>query len=139
MSSRRLTKLIDQEVQGGLLRKVITHWGLLYLANTIALFVWLSLFELHDATWSELFGAAIERYFPVIVVSIALLPAFLWDTIRLTNRFAGPIRRLRSALANAARGEKVEPLHFRTNDYWREIASDFNTLTGTKSSQEATP
>jgi sensor histidine kinase YesM len=128
-ATRRTSILIDREVQGSLLQKIVLHWGLLFLANAVALLIWLSLFESPDGSWQDIFQLAIQRYLPVVIVSLAILPAFLWDTVRLTNRFAGPIRRLRVALSDAAHGRAVAPLNFRSNDYWREIANDFNKLT----------
>lgn len=128
-ATRRTSILIDREVQGSLLQKIVLHWGLLFLANTVALMIWLSLFEAPDGSWRDVFQLAVQRYLPVVIVSLAILPAFLWDTVRLTNRFAGPIRRLRVALSDAANGRTVAPLNFRSNDYWREIANDFNKLT----------
>ena len=59
---------------------------------------------------------------------MALIPAFVWDTLKLTNRFAGPISRLRGALADASAGRATTPLQFRTNDYWKEIAQNFNCV-----------
>jgi hypothetical protein len=35
---------------------------------------------------------------------------------------------LRQALADASAGRAVTPLRFRSNDYWQEIAQDFNAV-----------
>ena len=48
------------------------------------------------------------------------------DTIRLSNRFAGPVSRLRNAMRKVADGGSYEPLKFRGNDFWTELADDYN-------------
>ena len=125
---KRSRALVDPEVQGGVLRKIAIHWVVFFVCNTLALMIWIRLFEQPDASWNQTFGDTLRRFLPFFVITTALIPAFVWDTLKLTNRFAGPILRLRSALSDAARGLRVEPLHFRTNDYWQEIARNFNTV-----------
>ncbi len=48
--------------------------------------------------------------------------------MRLSNRFAGPMLRLRRSLRALGRGEYVEPLEFRGADFWQEFADDFNSV-----------
>jgi len=126
-TKRRIT-LIDPEVQGGVLRKLTLHWMMFFVCNAIALTIWIRLFEQPDADWNQTIGDTVRRFLPFFVISLALIPAFVWDTLKLTNRFAGPIHRLRSTLADASEGRAVTPLQFRADDYWQEIARDFNAV-----------
>lgn len=127
-SKRRTKALVDPEVQGGILRKIAIHWVLFFICNAIALMIWIRLFEQPDADWGQTFGDTLRRFLPFFIITMALIPAFVWDTLKLTNRFAGPISRLRSALADASAGRATPPLQFRTNDYWKEIAQNFNSV-----------
>lgn len=127
MNGRSRT-LVDPEVQGSILRKIFLHWALLLVANTLGLVIWLRMFEQPEAGWGETFVDCFRRFFPFFVISVAFIPAFVWDTLKATNRFAGPMLRLRMALADASRGRAVKPLRFRENDFWQEVADDFNTL-----------
>jgi hypothetical protein len=78
-----------------------------------------------------------------------MLPIFIVDTIKLSNRFAGPIYRLRLTIRSLAEGETFRPLRFRDFDFWQGLADDFNMmvdrLTGPKGdlptikSDDATP
>lgn len=126
--SKRSKTLVDPEVQGGILRKVAMHWALFFVCNAFALMIWIRLFEQPDADWGQTFGDVLRRFLPFFVITIALIPAFVWDTLKMTNRFAGPILRLRQALAEASQGRAVPPLKFRSDDYWQEIANSFNQL-----------
>lgn len=125
-SPRRKRWLIDFEVQYSLLRQIALHWSAFMLANAVAMFIWFRFFESPLATWDETFTKFASSYFPMLIVSGALLPIFLLETIKLSNRFAGPIMRLKQTIAHAAAGEKVTPLHFRHGDFWTSLAHDFN-------------
>ena len=127
-AKRRNRSFVDPEVQGGLLRKITLHWILLFVVNSLALVIWVRMFEQPETSWSATFGDCIHRYLPFFIITMVMVPAFLWDTLKITNRFAGPVLRLRACLADASRGRTVEPLHFRDNDFWQEMAEDFNRL-----------
>ena len=61
------------------------------------------------------------------VILLALFPAFMLDTIRFSNRFVGPIARLRRHLRQLGNGE-TDRCQFRENDYWAEMAGEFNDV-----------
>ncbi len=139
-TTKRRKALVDPEVQGGILRKIAIHWVLFFICNAIALMIWIRLYEQPDADWGQTFADTVRRFLPFFIITMALIPAFVWDTLKLTNRFAGPILRLRTALADARAGRAVAPLHFRTNDFWQEIAENFNcVIDGRTGDENPTP
>lgn len=125
-SPRRVNRFVDFEVQTSLLRKVAVHWVLFIIANSMALFFWIRLVESPFASWNECFAEFTGHYIPVLLISCALIPVFLLDTIKLSNRFTGPVLRLRHVLHSMANGEAPKPLKFRKNDFWQSLAVDFN-------------
>jgi hypothetical protein len=126
--SRRTRTFVDPEVQGGLLRKIAFHWLVLLTINAMMLLVWTRLFEQPESTWRQTVADCVQRFLPFLVISIAVVPAFLWDTLKLTHRFAGPALRFRAALSDAAQGHAVAPMNFRHSDFWQEMADAFNLL-----------
>ena len=61
-----------------------------------------------------------------IIVSIMLL-TFLG--IRFTHHIVGPLYKLGNNIEKLAKGEKIEPLHFRKTDIIKSnIADNFNTI-----------
>jgi hypothetical protein len=52
----------------------------------------------------------------------------IYDVVRMSNRFCGPLFRLRRSIRALSRGEHVDPISFREGDFWPEIAQEFNTL-----------
>lgn len=126
--TKRRRALVDSEVQGGILIKVTIHWVFFFVCNAMALTIWVRLFEQPDVGWAESFGDTIKRFLPFFVITMALIPAFIWDTLKLTNRFAGPMLRFRAALSDAREGRAVPKLSFRDNDFWKEVAENFNAV-----------
>ena len=55
-------------------------------------------------------------------------PVFVYDVIRLSHRFAGPIVSLKKNLRDMAKGEEVAPLRFRNNDFWKNLTEDMNSI-----------
>ncbi len=125
---RRATLVADPVVQFGLLRRIAIHWLLLFACNAVGLLLWVRLLELPDQPWGQSAAVVMQRFLPFFLITAAVLPAFVVDTLKLTNRITGPIRRLRGDLNRAAAGQPVDKLKFRTGDYFAEIAEPFNRI-----------
>ena len=124
---RRKRNLVDFEVQTSLLRRLAVHWVLSLFVNAIALYAWTFLLVGVDGALEEHASYFAKLYFPVLIVSVVLFPVFLLDASKLSNRFVGPILRVRQTLAAAAKGDNVQPLKFRENDFWSKLAEDLNS------------
>jgi hypothetical protein len=130
MSSKKSLRkqfFVDPRVQGGLVWRLILYWMLCLAATTTILLCWRMItgparvFYTHfDDMWFH--------YGPALIVSLLLLPLVIVDVIRYSNRFAGPMLRLRRSMRDLARGEHVEPLHFRNGDFWHDFAEEFNAV-----------
>jgi hypothetical protein len=124
---KRKKLLVDPKVQGALLVRAAMYWAFSLSSITLLLLCWRIIagparpFYMHfDDMWFF--------YGPALVASIVLLPIVLLDTLRLSNRFVGPLFRVRTEMRKLARGERVEPLRFRDGDFWQEIAREFNAV-----------
>jgi nitrogen fixation/metabolism regulation signal transduction histidine kinase len=86
------------------------------------------------AAGTESFGVALQdglvHQLPILAVMILLLPIFIRDTLKLSNRFAGPMYRLRTELRKLATDQPGNAVKFRTGDFWQEVAGDFNHVLG---------
>lgn len=118
---------VDPKVQGALVARVVLYWAVCLVTITLMLLCWriltgpARLFYTHfDDMWFH--------YGPALVASLVLLPLVIIDIIRVSNRFAGPMLRLRRSMRMLARGESVEPIEFRDTDFWHEFADEFNAL-----------
>ena len=63
---------------------------------------------------------------------LAVTPSRTFDfddpKISFSNRFAGPLRRLLVAMRQLADGQPVRPIQFRSRDYYRDFAHEFNRI-----------
>ncbi len=118
---------VDPKVQGALILRVVLYWVICVVTITLMLLCWRILtgparpFYVHfDEMWFH-FG-------PALVASFLLLPLMIYDVVQISNRFCGPLFRLRRCVRALARGEYVAPISFRDGDFWPEFAQEFNAL-----------
>ncbi len=123
----RSKRFIDFRVQGALTRRIIFHW-LLFMAVTSAVALVLQVLadpfrglsdHLQNLWWTQ--G-------PFLLVTVFLLPVFVMDAVKLSHRFAGPIFNLRRSIRSIADGEQPRKVSFRKDDYWQELAEDYNRM-----------
>lgn len=122
---KRQKLFVDAAVQGALIGRVIFYWVTCLITITLMLLCW------QIATGpARLFYTHMEELWfhngPALVASFLLLPMVIVDLLRLSNRFVGPLVRLRRGWSSLAQGEPVLPIHFRKGDYWQEFADHFN-------------
>lgn len=134
---RRKRNFVDFEVQTSLLRRLALQWVAFLAVNCLALYCWTYLLNGAEESLGAHMTHFLQLYLPVLIISAALLPVFLLDAAKLSNRFVGPILRVRRALAEAAKGDKVKPLRFRENDFWRSLADDLNSVLKLETNSEA--
>ena len=64
-------------------------------------------------------------WLPTVVL---ILPLAIYDVVRLSNLFVGPIYRLRKHFAALRQDIACAPLTFREDDYWRDLAAPINDM-----------
>ena len=125
-TERRSKLFVDQEVQSALVRRLLLHWFLFIFVTFGFVGLLQGCIEHPSESVSELISYVLSRNALGIVAGVALIPVFVWDTIRATNRFAGPITRLRGMLRSLAEGKEESAMSLRSGDYWKELANEFN-------------
>ncbi len=128
MSKKRGKFYVDSLVQGALARRIVAHWCIFFVLSLISLGA-MELF-LGDPALSFIGHLAVlwSKYAFFVILMVSILPTFIYDSMKLSNRFAGPILRLRESIGALAKGEEVKELKFRDNDFWRELSDDFNVV-----------
>lgn len=130
-TKRRSKHFIDRHVQGALLFRAARYWvlSLTMVAGLTVLgwlFVWPGIPSV-VADWGQL--APLGQVLGLgLVVTVLLLPVVLYDLSKLSNRFVGPIFRLRRSMNDLADGKPVKPIRFRDGDYWQDVAEAFNRV-----------
>lgn len=118
---------IDRPIQAAILLRTALYWGMITMAQVLmVLFFGIIMSSqndfpsLHPQVWWHLQIT--------LLASIAILPILLWDVLKLSHRWVGPIFRLRAALRALSRGEAISEVRFRDRDFWKELGSDLNAV-----------
>jgi methyl-accepting chemotaxis protein len=124
---KRKKTFIDRNVQGALVRRLALHWFSFLIVGTAVTLVFQYLTDPFKGL-DKHFDYFLQHQAGFITVMLCMTPVFLFDTVKLSHRFAGPILRLRRALKELASGDEVERVTFRPGDFWGELADDFNAV-----------
>ena len=119
--------LIDRKVQGVLIGRVLLYWfsAISYLGLS---FLFIQYYENPDEPFFTHLKALFLDVWPWLPSSVLLLPLVIFDVVRLSNLFAGPIYRLRHHLAELVVDSSCRPLKFREDDYWQDLAAPINSI-----------
>jgi hypothetical protein len=118
---------VDRKVQGALIARVVMYWLACLITIALMLLSW-DVFTGPPRKFYLHFGNMWFFYGPAAIASLLLLPLIIVDIIRISNRFVGPLLRLRRSMRALARGEYVEPIEFRNKDFWYDFADEFNAI-----------
>lgn len=124
---QRSRLFVDRRLQGDIVKRILLHWLTFVVVGTLlaATLRWLT----HPTVpLARQLGDMFAEFGPYLVALLALLPMFVLDTIKLTNRFAGPYVRFRQYVRALVARESPGPLKFRDGDFWCETEADLNKL-----------
>ena len=128
MSDKRGRVYVDRLVQGALAKRIVIHWGIFFVLSMILLTALELFLGDPELTLSGHIGVLWGKYAFFVILMVSILPTFVYDSLKLSNRFVGPVMRLRESIRDLAQGENVDELKFRDNDFWRELSDDFNRV-----------
>lgn len=133
MRIKRQRLFVDKGVQGALVRRVATYWivcswGIFCVLAGFPIGVTLAIGVPGDLTVGSLLYQSWLDFWPSLIASFIVLPVIVWDLLRLSHRFVGPMIRLRNAMRDLADGKQVHPISFRDGDFWSEFAEEFNRV-----------
>ncbi|MFN6111683.1 MAG: hypothetical protein ACK493_15060 [Planctomycetota bacterium] len=123
---KRVRRYVDRKVQGGLLVRMAIHWGLFFFTSAFAYVVIQAIASPSGNSFLQRMQSALTVFSLLGLLMLTLVPAFMLDIIRFSNRFAGPMVRLRRFMKELGEVGDAPPLKFRDDDFWSELAKDFN-------------
>ncbi len=127
-SGQRKKLFVDRQVQGAIVRRLLCHWFVACLVMSLYLLALEMLTRGMQGSLTDHVGSLWQRYAPLFVVVVTLFPVFVYDSIRVSHRFAGPMVSLKRNLRKLAERQMVSPLHFRKGDFWQELTEDLNRV-----------
>lgn len=127
----RRRHFVDRAVQGRMLGLFVRCWattlltvGGLTLAGWIFITPGVSGFVGPNSFMVTILPMALVG----LCASVLVLPFMLWNMVRASHRFAGPLVRFKRHLREAADGGPLTTLHFRDGDDWPDLAEAYNDL-----------
>jgi hypothetical protein len=117
----------DLQVQGALLYRLALHVFSCLLYFSLIIVITESMADPLRSKW-EITTTFLDEAIYWAPGLLVLLPMFAYDLLSVSNRFTGPVVRLRHEMRRLTRGEQIAPVRFRDNDFWDEMAREFNEL-----------
>ena len=125
--AKRTRLFIDSQVQGHLLCRVVCYWCMaVAIMGTLAA-VQVAI-ESRHAPFSVVANRTLLAFGPSLIAAVVMLPLIMFDALRFSNKFAGPMHRLRREVKRLADGDSYAPIDFRKGDFWYDLAQEFNRL-----------
>jgi hypothetical protein len=124
---KRKQLFVDPKVQGALLARVFAYGALYLFAIGVLMLGWRILSQPPAPFLTHVRNLWFESL-PIIVATCILLPFLATDIVRFSNRFCGPLVRVRDGLRRLARGDEAFPVEFRKDDFWRDMGDEFNAV-----------
>lgn len=124
---KRKKNYVDNKVQGALLRRIFSHWLLFFGVAGGAVIMLQTLLGDSNVPVMDRLKEQVGEFTLFAIVMAALFPGFMLDTVRFSNRFVGPVGRLRRHLQQLSLGDTSE-CSFRGDDFWIEAAEEFNDV-----------
>ena len=125
---QRKRNYVDAAVQGGLLRRILAHWFIFFVVTAFLVIALQALLGDPSKSLSERLQQEAYEFTFLGIVLLSVFPAFLLDTIRFSNRFVGPIVRVRRQLRELAKDGDTATMKFRDHDFWTDMADEFNEV-----------
>ena len=137
MKSKRSSLLVDRKVQLALLYRILFHWACFAFLSFSILFGLECFRSEPGQTMGQLLFGFWVKYSIFYCTLFVTIPLFAYDSLKLSNRFAGPMLRLKSSMQKLANDEPVDEIKFRSGDFWSELSGSFNSLLNNKRQQSS--
>jgi hypothetical protein len=126
LNARRAQLLVDGELQGTLVRRVIYYWLTAILSLAIAILIAKAIWG-EPFTWKRM-AEAFQLLGPACALALIPLPFIVRDLLTVTHRFAGPMLRIRRGLSELAENGETSAIVARSGDAWSDCIADFNQI-----------
>ena len=134
---KRKQNYVNATIQGGLTKRIFVHWAIFFLLTSVTVLAVKTLMGDPAVSFAERFQNQLGEIVLYVIIFAAIFPAFMLDTIRFSNRFVGPISRLRRHMRELAETGETSDIKFRNNDFWQEVAQEFNAVNQLARSKKA--
>ena len=126
MVDKRHQFVVDWHVQYAYAANLLLRWFVL-LAVVGSCTILVQYFACISAKSTETLLTVRTAVLSFIVTYALLIPVLIWDAIKMSHRFVGPIVKMKAVMRGIAEG-KFQTIKLRKGDYWRDLADELNLL-----------
>ncbi len=122
MSPRKRKQLfVDHQVQGTILLRIGWYWLFCFLFVSLSVLLFQTLSH-PDQPFQDHVVPVLARFWPVYLALVVIAPFVLYDALKVSNRFCGPLQRVVRELEHYNRTGEYNGLTFRDNDFWQPLS-----------------
>lgn len=118
---------VDGKIQGIIVGRILIYWSATMMFFGLGLAV-TQVCDHPNWSYSEHISNWLATAIPWAPSIFLLLPLVVYDLVRTTHAFTGPINRVRQQLAKMAQNPNCTPLMLREDDYLHELIVPLNSL-----------
>lgn len=126
MKTPRRQFVVNWTVQSGYAANVLVRWAALMavVGCCTVLVQTFACAALNPMETSYTLRTSISSF---VCISLILSPVLVWDSIKMSHRFVGPLVRMKNVIRGIAEG-KYQTIKLRETDYWHDIADELNRM-----------
>lgn len=131
---KRKKLFVNKQLQGTISLRFMYYWGLYHVFVWHGAFMYFFLKERlvqltgggQMRSMSQLYSYFMYEYTPIVASAVLLLPIVIYEVIRQTHRFAGPLVRFSNAMKDVMAGKPVKAVKLRDGDLLNDFEKLFN-------------
>lgn len=122
MSKRSRKKLfVDYQVQGAILSRIVIYWVFCFLFVSLSMLLVTTLSNPDVPFWHHLVPLC-QRFWPAFLAMTCIVPFVVYDALKVSNRFCGPLSRVVSELDRFNKSGEFDGVQFRDDDFWQPLS-----------------
>ncbi len=123
--TKRDLQHVDPSIRSTIVTRIIFYWGACVLFSTLPLIIGTTLAN-SDRMFIEHLQALFQRYWPLYVMILGIVPFAVKDALRIANRTLGPLARLKNELKRYQETGTYRPLQCRSDDFLGDLIQQVN-------------
>ena len=120
---------VDPSVRKTIVSKIVFYWCACLVFSTLPLIIGTSLAK-SDRLFVHHIGDLAERYWPLYLIMMGILPFAIRDALRIANRTLGSASRVKSALAGFKKTGEFQAISCRDGDILADLIGEINDALG---------
>ena len=123
--TKRDLHYVDPGIRSTIVNRIVFYWAACVLFSTLPLIIGTTLAN-PDQLFIEHIQILAQRYWPLYVIILGIVPFAVRDALRITNRTLGPLTRLKNELKRCQESGIYRPIQCRNDDFLSDLILQVN-------------